>query len=404
MLYVPAIVGAGTIPILRLMQPLPANPVRFFRFALVSVLLLLVATPFAEAAGKVFNTEKVKVRSEVLADGLVHPWGLDFLPDGTVIVTERPGRVRLFSKGRLSDPLPGVPKVLAGGQGGLLDVTLAKDFARTGTLFLSFTQGGPSGGGTAVARAKLVRDGKGPRLENTKIIFSVKKKTGTHQYGSRIVLDRDGNLFVTTGDGGQPRRAQDPFDGQGSVLHMTPEGAPAPGNPWPDGKKGLPQVWSIGHRNIDGAALDPATGRLWTVEHGAKGGDEINQPEAGRNYGWPVISYGTNYDGTKIGIGTAAPGYEQPKFYWDPSIAPSGLAIYDGTMFPEWKGDLIVGALKFQLVSRLKRDAAGKITEVERMFRQAFGRIRDVKIAPDGSIWLLTDEDNGEIIRLSRAK
>jgi glucose/arabinose dehydrogenase len=140
------------------------------------------------------------------------------------------------------------------------------------------------------------------------------------------------------------------------------------------------------------------------VEHGAKGGDEINQPEAGRNYGWPVISYGTNYDGTKIGIGTAAPGYEQPKFYWDPSIAPSGLAIYDGTMFPEWKGDLIVGALKFQLVSRLKRDAAGKITEVERMFRQAFGRIRDVKIAPDGSIWLLTDEDNGEIIRLSRAK
>jgi glucose/arabinose dehydrogenase len=376
------------------------SPVRTVLSALAAVLPFVLASTPASTAGKVFDTKEVKVRADVLADGLEHPWGLDFLPDGGAIVTERPGRMRLFSEGRLSDPLPGVPKVLAGGQGGLLDVTLAKDFARTGTLFLSFTEGGPSGGGTAVARARLVRDNRGARLEDTKVIFSVKKKTGTHQYGSRIVLDRDGNLFVTTGDGGQPKRAQDPFDGQGSVLHMTPDGAPALGNPWPDGKKGLPQIWSIGHRNIDGAALDPATGRLWTVEHGARGGDEINQPDAGKNYGWPVISYGVNYDGTKIGIGTAAPGYEQPKFYWDPSIAPSGLAIYDGRMFPEWKGDYIVGALKFELVSRLKRDASGQISEVERMFR----RIRDVNVAPDGSIWLLTDEDNGEIIRLSRAR
>jgi glucose/arabinose dehydrogenase len=380
------------------------SPVRTVLSALAAVLPFVLASTPVSTAGKVFDTKEVKVRADVLADGLEHPWGLDFLPDGGAIVTERPGRMRLFSEGRLSDPLPGVPKVLAGGQGGLLDVTLAKDFARTGTLFLSFTEGGPSGGGTAVARARLVRDNRGARLEDTKVIFSVKKKTGTHQYGSRIVLDRDGNLFVTTGDGGQPKRAQDPFDGQGSVLHMTPDGAPALGNPWPDGKKGLPQIWSIGHRNIDGAALDPATGRLWTVEHGARGGDEINQPDAGKNYGWPVISYGVNYDGTKIGIGTAAPGYEQPKFYWDPSIAPSGLAIYDGRMFPEWKGDYIVGALKFELVSRLKRDASGQISEVERMFRRAFGRIRDVNVAPDGSIWLLTDEDNGEIIRLSRAR
>jgi glucose/arabinose dehydrogenase len=380
------------------------NSIRAALYALAAGLPFVIATTPASTAAKVFDTKDVKVRADVLVDGLEHPWGLDFLPDGGAILTERPGRVRLFSGGRLSDPLPGVPKVLAGGQGGLLDVTLAKDFARTGTLFLSFTAGGPSGGGTAVARAKLVRDDKGARLEDAKIIFSVKKKTGTHQYGSRVVLDRDGNLFVTTGDGGQPKRAQDPFDGQGSVLHMTPEGGAAPGNPWPDGSKGLPQIWSIGHRNIDGAALDPATGRLWTVEHGAKGGDEINQPEAGRNYGWPVISYGVNYDGTKIGIGTAAPGYEQPEFYWDPSIAPSGLAIYDGRMFPEWKGDFIVGSLKFELVSRLRRDASGKITEVERMFRRAFGRIRDVNVAPDGSIWLLTDEDNGAIVRLSRAE
>lgn len=387
------------------MQPKSANIAHALIFAFAAVALLTpLAAPASAAGGETFETKEVKVRAEVMAEGLEHPWGLDFLPDGAVIVTERPGRVRLFVDGRLSDPLPGAPKVLAGGQGGLLDVTLAKDFARSGTLFLSFTAGGPSGGGTAVARARLVRDKSGARLEDTKIIFSVEKKTGTHQYGSRIVLDRDGNLFVTTGDGGQPDRAQDPFDGQGSVLHITPDGNPAPGNPWPDGKEGLPQIWSIGHRNIDGAALDPATGRLWTVEHGAKGGDEINQPEAGKNYGWPVISYGTNYDGTKIGIGTAAPGYEQPKFYWDPSIAPSGLAIYDGSMFPEWKGDFLVGALKFQLVSRLTRDASGKFIEVERMFKRGFGRIRDVDVAPDGSIWLLTDEDNGEIIRLSRAQ
>ena len=390
------------------MQPKLANAAFALLSAFAAAVLFILSAAPALAAGagtvKIFDTKKVKVRAEVLADGLVHPWGLDFLPDGTVIVTERPGRVRLFADGRLSKPLAGAPKVLAGGQGGLLDVTLAKEFAKTGTLFLSFTAGGPSGGATAVARAKLVRDGKGARLEDTKTIFSVKKKTGTHQYGSRIVLDREGNLFVTTGDGGQPNRAQDPFDGQGSVLHITPDGAPAPGNPWPDGKKGLPQIWSIGHRNIDGAALDPATGKLWTVEHGPKGGDEINQPEAGKNYGWPIISYGTNYDGTKVGIGTAAPGYEQPKFYWDPSIAPSGLAIYDGRMFPEWKGDFIVGALKFELVSRLTRDASGRFTEVERMFKRAFGRIRDVKVAPDGSIWLLTDEENGEIIRLSRAE
>lgn len=371
---------------------------------LLAALLLTMATA-GSAQAKTFHTDLVTVKSETLADGLDHPWGLDFLPDGGAVLTERPGRLRIFEDGKLSDPLPGAPKVLAGGQGGLLDVVLAKDFAQTGTIFLSFTAAGESGGGTAVARARLVRDAKGARLEDTKIIFSVKKKTGTHQYGSRIVLDPDGNLFVTTGDGGQPERAQDPFDGQGAVLHMTPDGDPAPGNPWPNGNKGLPQIWSIGHRNIDGAALDPATGKLWTVEHGARGGDEVNQPQAGKNYGWPVISYGVNYDGSKIGIGTAAPGYEQPVYYWDPSIAPSGMVVYTGRMFPEWKNDFLVGALKFELVARLDRSSDGeKITGEERMFKGAFGRIRSVNVAPDGSVWLLSDEDNGRIIRLSRGE
>lgn len=379
---------------------------RAFRAGLLALAasLAVLASPVSDAAEKrVFSTERVKVRAQILMDGLVHPWGMAFLPDGAVLVTERPGRLRIFAGGRLSASIPGVPKVYAHGQGGLLDVALAKDFATSGTIFLSFAQAGRHGAGTAVARAKLVRDGGRARLEDMKIIFSTKRKTGDSQYGSRIVVDRDGSLFVTTGDGGQERRAQDFFDAAGAVLHINPDGGIPPDNPFRDGKKGLPQIWSKGHRNIEGAAIDPATGRLWTVEHGPKGGDELNHPEAGKNYGWPVISYGTNYDGTKIGIGTHAPGYEQPVYYWDPSIAPSGLAIYSGSMFPEWRGDFLVGALKFELVARLRRNASGKIVHEERMFKGAFGRIRDVRQAPDGSVWLLTDEENGAIIRLSRA-
>ncbi|HVW54668.1 MAG TPA: PQQ-dependent sugar dehydrogenase [Rhizobiaceae bacterium] len=371
----------------------------------LTAFLIVIASPAANAAeSRIFKTELVNVRAEILADGLVHPWGMAFLPDGAVLVTERPGRLRIFSKGRISAPIPGVPKVYAHGQGGLLDVALAKDFAKSGTIFLSFAQAGRHGAGTAVARAKLVREGDHARLENTKIIFSTKRKTGNRQYGSRIVVDRDGSLFVTTGDGGQEKRAQDFFDAAGAVLHINPDGSIPADNPFRDGKKGLPQIWSKGHRNIEGAAIEPTTDRLWTVEHGPKGGDELNHPEAGKNYGWPVISYGTNYDGTKIGIGTHAPGYEQPVYYWDPSIAPSGLAIYSGSMFPEWRGDFLVGALKFELVARLHRNGSGKIVHEERMFKRAFGRIRDVRQAPDGSVWLLTDEENGAIIRLSRAR
>jgi glucose/arabinose dehydrogenase len=378
---------------------------RLFQAGLALATFLIVLVPAAAsraAETRVFPTERVRVKAEVLADGLVHPWGMAFLPDGAVLVTERPGRLRIFAKGRLSPAIPGVPKVYAHGQGGLLDVALAKDFATSGTIFLSFAQAGRHGAGTAVARARLVRHGDRARLEAVKIIFSTRRKTGNRQYGSRIVVDRDGSLFVTTGDGGQEKRAQDFFDAAGAVLHIDPDGGIPADNPYRDGKKALPQLWSKGHRNIEGAAIDPATDRLWTVEHGAMGGDELNYPEAGKNYGWPVVSYGTNYDGTKIGIGTHAPGYEQPVYYWDPSIAPSGLVVYSGSMFPEWSGDFLVGALKFELVSRLHRDQSGKIVHEERMFKRAFGRIRDVRQAPDGSVWLLTDEENGAIIRLSR--
>ncbi len=214
----------------------------------------------------------------------------------------------------------------------------------------------------------------------------------------------DGTLFVTVGDRGERDRAQDFSDHAGSVIRINGDGSVPDDNPFASGADGLPELWSKGHRNPQGAVYDPISKAIWTVEHGARGGDELNRPEAGKNYGWPVISYGRHYSGGKIGVGTEAPGYEQPAWYWDPSIAPSGLAVYDGEMFPEWKGDFLVGALSFQLLSRLSRDADNRITGEERMFAEQFGRIRDVSVAPDGSVWLLTDEDRGAIIRIHRAR
>jgi glucose/arabinose dehydrogenase len=372
--------------------------------ALLSAALSALITSPALAESRTLQTEDVAVRADIVADGLAHPWGLDFLPGGDVIVTERPGRIRILSDGELSDPVEGVPDVVARGQGGLLDIAVSPDFARSGLVFFSFSEPGEGGAGTAVARARLVRDGGSARLENLETIFSMAKKTGTRQhFGSRIVFRPDGTLFITTGDRGSGERAQDMNDHAGAVLRINPDGSIPADNPSPDGSKHLPEIWSKGHRNVQGATFDPVTDGLVTVEHGSRGGDEVNRPEAGKNYGWPVISFGVHYSGKKIGVGTEAEGYEQPLFYWDPSIAPSGLISYRGEMFPEWNGDLIAGALKFQLVSRLERDASGKITGEERMFEGEFGRIRDVNLAPDGSIWLLTDQRNGMIVRLSRA-
>ncbi|WP_245445022.1 PQQ-dependent sugar dehydrogenase [Pseudaminobacter soli (ex Li et al. 2025)] len=375
-------------------------------FAWVFALLLLCTGLVAAAAApRVFDTKEVKVQADILASGLEHPWGLAFLPSGDVIVTERPGRMRIFSDGKLSKPIAGLPKIAVHGQGGLLDVVASLNFASDQLVFFTFAEPGKGGSGTAAARGKLVREGENARLEDVKIIYSMKKKTSSPlQFGSRLVFAPDGTLFITTGDRGEGMRAQDKHDSAGAVLRVEPDGSIPPDNPYADGKKGLPALWSKGHRNIQGAAYDPLTKGLITTEHGPMGGDEVNRPEAGKNYGWPIITYGRDYSGAKIGIGTAAPGYEQPLYYWDPSIAPSGLAIYEGSMFPEWKNDLLVGALKFELIARLTRDAQGKITGEERMFKGAFGRIRDVREAPDGSVWLLTDEEDGQIIRLSRAK
>ncbi|WP_336067687.1 PQQ-dependent sugar dehydrogenase [Nitratireductor rhodophyticola] len=373
---------------------------QFLRTALAAGLLALPGA----AAAKTFVTQAVTVEAETLARGLSNPWGLDFLPDGSALVTERSGQLRLFANGTLSEPIPGVPEVAVVGQGGLLDVAVSPDFAETGVIFLSFSEPGQGGAGTAIARARLVRNGGAARLENVTTIFSMNRKSAAGQhFGSRIVLHPDGTLFFTIGDRGEGDRAQDPADHAGSVLRINRDGTVPEDNPFADSKDTAPEIWSMGHRNPQGAVFDPVTRSVWTVEHGARGGDEVNRPEAGRNYGWPVISYGVNYSGTKIGVGSDAPGYEQPEYYWDPSIAPSGTAVYQGEMFPEWQGDFLVAALKYHLVARLDRDENGGITGEERLFKGAFGRIRDVNVAPDGSLWLLTDERRGEIIRIFRA-
>jgi glucose/arabinose dehydrogenase len=364
---------------------------------------LMLCAPLPLAAAD-FKTEKVSVAAETVAEGLQHPWGLAFLPDGALLVTERTGQMRIVAKGRISEPVANVPAVVVAGQGGLLDVVLAPGFPENGTIYFTFSEPGKGGAGTALASATLVRGENSQRLENVKVLASMNRKTtkGQH-FGSRIVVAPDGKLFVTMGERGEQDRAQNLKDHAGSVLRINADGSIPSDNPYADGKKGLAEIWSKGHRNPQGAVWDPVTKSLLVVEHGARGGDEINQPQAGKNYGWPVISYGKHYSGLTIGKGNSAPGYEQPLHYWDPSIAPSGLAVYQGTMFPEWQGDLLVGSLKFELLSRLDRDAKGAFSGEERMFDGAFGRIRDVRIAPDGSVYLLTDEANGKIIRLTRA-
>lgn len=368
-------------------------------------LLAMTATSAVQAQTKEFDSQLAPLRTDILANGVENPWGLDFLPNGEAIVTERSGKIRIFADGKLSEPVVGVPEVAARGQGGLLDIAVAPDFAQGGTIYFTFSEPGEDGAGTALASAKLVREGTGGKLDAVKTIFTMNKKTGTNRhFGSRIVIRPDGTLFLTTGDRGDGPRAQDMMDHAGAVLRINTDGSVPADNPFADGKAAAPEIWSKGHRNLQGAALDRATGQLVTSEHGAAGGDEINLPEAGKNYGWPTISYGVDYSGAKIGEGTEAAGLEQPAHYWDPSIAPSGLVVYDGEMFPEWKGDLINGSLKFALLSRLDRDASGKITGEERMLEGEFGRIRDVNQAPDGSLWLLTDEDNGAIIRVSRGE
>jgi aldose sugar dehydrogenase len=364
--------------------------------------LLALSTPLAAQITKApAQKTKQAIKVETFAKGLVHPWGLAFLPDGRLLVTERPGRVRLVDKdGKLSAPLAGVPKVYASGQGGLLDVQIGPDFATSGAVYLSYAE--PRDGtrnGTSLARGKLVADGAGGRLEDVKVIFRQEPSfASSNHFGSRIVFTRDGSLFLTLGDRYSARdEAQNPANHLGKLVRLMPDDSPYTGNPKKPGWRA--EIWSIGHRNVQGAALHPQSGKLWTIEHGARGGDEINVPEAGKNYGWPVITYGRDYSFLKIGEGTAKPGLEQPIYYWDPSIAPSGAAFYTGDRFPEWKGNLFVGALAGQALHRLVLDGE-RIVGEEKLLTDLGERIRDVRNGPDGVLWLLTDSPEGRVLRV----
>ena len=364
--------------------------------------LIPAASEVHAATTQTIKTQLVTVKVETIATGLAHPWAVEVLPDGAYLVTERPGRMRIIRDGNVFEPISGLPDIAVHGQGGLLDVQLDPKFTESRTLYFTASVAGPGGIGTAAFSARLASDEK--RITNVKRIFQMNHLSeGGLQFGSRIAIGKDGSLFVSLGDRGEMDRAQDFKDDAGSIVHINADGSLPANNPFKDGAMALPEIWTKGHRNPEGMTFDSADGKLYTVEHGPMGGDEINLIEAGKNYGWPVITYGLDYSGAKIGIGTAKEGMEQPLFYWDPSIAPGGLAIYHGRMFPEWNGDFLVAALKFKLLSRLERDGNGKIVERERMLTGDFGRLRDVVVAPDGALLITTDADNGALLRISRA-
>jgi glucose/arabinose dehydrogenase len=346
-------------------------------------------------------TERGDIRVVTVAEGLEHPWGLAFLPDGRMLVTERPGRLRTVeADGRLSAPIAGVPAVFASGQGGLLDVALDPNFADNRLIYLSYAEAGDGGtAGTAVARGRL---GDGT-LEDVEVIFRQRPKVGgQNHWGSRLVFAPDGTLFVTLGERYQKERAQNLDEHLGKLIRINPDGSVPADNPFVGRDGALPEIYSLGHRNMQGATLHPVTQRLWIVDHGARGGDEINLPEAGKNYGWPIITFGRDYSGLPIGEGTAKPGLEQPIYYWDPSIAPSGMVFYTGERIPGWQGDLFVGALKDRLLVRLEVDGT-TVTHEERLLKPLRERIRDVRNGPDGYLYLLTDDADGRILRLEPA-
>lgn len=339
-----------------------------------------------------------EIRLQTISDGLEHPWAMAFLPDGRILVTERPGRLRLIENGQLNPShIKGLPNIGAHGQGGLLDIALHPEYARNGWLYLSYAEPGRTGYGTSVARAKL----DGLKLREVEVIFRMNQKTGGgRHFGSRLLFDRKGFLYISTGDRGERPRAQDLADHAGSLIRLHDDGRIPQDNPFVDNPAAAPEIYSYGHRNPQGMALHPKTGQVWSHEHGPQGGDEINIILPGRNYGWPVITYGKNYVfGTDIGEGTHKAGMEQPLYQWTPSIAPSGMAFYHGDKYPGWQGNLFVGSLKFQLLARLELDGHRAVKE-ERLLEGQLGRIRDVRLSPDGYLYLLSDADNGRLVRL----
>jgi glucose/arabinose dehydrogenase len=343
---------------------------------------------------------EVQFQTVTVAEGLSHPWGLDFLPGGRMLVTERPGRLRIVGPdGKLSAPVSGLPKMDTRGQGGLLDVAVGPD----GLIYWSYAEPRDGGNGTAVARGKLV-DGPTPSVTGVQVIWRMTPTLdSTLHFGSRVVFSPDGKLFITTGERSIiPGRtqAQQLNSSFGKVIRINPDGTVPADNPFRATAGAQAEIWSIGHRNIQGAAIRPGTGELWTIEHGPKGGDELNVVGAGKDYGWPTISYGLEYSGQKVGQGISqAAGMEQPVYYWDPVIAPGGMEFYDADLFPAWKGSLFIGGMKPGHLARLTLDGY-RVAGEERLLEDLGKRIRDVNVGPDGALYLLTDEDNGAILKL----
>ncbi len=369
---------------------------------LVYVVASLFVANFALASDRKivgeYDSEKHRFKAVILTDNLSHPWSMAFLPNDELLITEKSGRLRRFADGELDPrPIDGLPEIATKGQGGLLDVAVHPDFANNQLVYFSYSASASGGMGTELARARL----NDHRLDDLQVLFSAQPKSrGGRHFGSRIVFAPDGFLYLSLGDRGKRDPAQDLTNHTGSLIRLNQDGSVPGDNPFVNENKAQPEIYSYGHRNIQGLAVQPESGLLWLHEHGPQGGDELNIVRAGANYGWPVITYGRNYgSGTKIGEGTQKAGMEQPVHYWVPSIAPSGMAFYTGDVFPEWNGNLFVGSLKFRHLVRLQL-AGETVTKEEILLAKELGRIRDVRSGQDGFIYLLTDADDGILVRL----
>jgi aldose sugar dehydrogenase len=365
----------------------------------------LVAIGCARADAQAVRSSAGDLMVETKVTGLDHPWAFAFLPDGRMLITERPGRMRIAAAdGKLSPALAGVPKVFASRQGGLHDVVLDRGYAQNHTIYFCYAEPANGGARTALARARLADEGT-PRLDDVQVIFRQEGplSSGNH-FGCRIVQTPDNNLFLATGDHFDPRdQAQNLGNHIGKLVRIRPDGSVPPDNPFVERAGAKPEIWSYGHRNPQGLALHPVSGKLWEQEHGPRGGDEINIVEKGKNYGWPVIGFGIDYSGAKIHESTRKDGMEQPVWYWVPSIAPSGMAFSTGDLFPGWRGNLFVGALVDRSLVRLELDGEKAVKE-ERLLRELRERIRDVRQGPDGALWVATDSSSGRILRVAPAR
>jgi glucose/arabinose dehydrogenase len=352
-------------------------------------------------AGEIFRSENHSFSIETVVDGLEYPWSMEFTSDGKILITERPGRLRIFENGELSAPIKGLPEIKVEGQGGLLDIALDSDFINNKILFFSYSAGNLLGIGTEVSSAKLVND----ELKELKLLFkALPKSRGGRHFGSRLLLTNDNSLYITLGDRGEMKRAQNINDHAGSLIRINKDGEIPNDNPFIKRSDAKAEIYTYGNRNIQGIALNPVTYNIWTVEHGPQGGDELNLMKPGINYGWPVITYGVNYGaGTQIGEGTHKDGMAQPVYHWVPSIATSSLLFYSGKKFPNWKGNVFVSSLKFGQLARLEM-TNNKVMEEERLINGAVGRIREVKEGPDGLLYILIDDANGKILRLKPVK